>query len=310
MRKKSEVFDRWLEFMALMENQTGKSIKALRTDNGGEYSSREFSEQLKKKGIRHECTVPHNPEQNGVAERMNRTIKDMIRAMLQESKMPAKYWAEAAGMSVFILNRVSTKKLDQATPFEAYYGKKSTVYPELKIFGSFGYAHLPKAVQRSLGPRSELIRLVGYSETVKGFKVVNEAGRIYYSRSVSWKEGQYKKDQDQQRDHLVDTNADDEFFDSPKPTLQEPAIQESPENDPEEEVLDDDRSEYHSLGDTNTDYQSMSEEEDQGPSLPSTPTPAPTEAPRRTPTQVPTRPIIPILKKKEKGKVEYHSLGS
>ena len=72
MKHKSEVLDKFKEFEATTTNEVGKAIGTLRTDNGGEYLSTEFQNYLKVKGIRHELTVPHSPQQNGVAERMNR----------------------------------------------------------------------------------------------------------------------------------------------------------------------------------------------------------------------------------------------
>ena len=77
----------------MVERSTGRKLKALRTDNGGEYTSREFKTYLKMEGIRHELTVPKNPEQNGVAERMNRTLIESVRSMLADTKLPQKFWA-------------------------------------------------------------------------------------------------------------------------------------------------------------------------------------------------------------------------
>jgi hypothetical protein len=82
LRKKSKVFDRFKEFKALVENQTEKQIKVLRTDNGGEFCGNEFEEFCKKCGIERQKTTPYTPQQNGVAERMNRTLMEKARCML------------------------------------------------------------------------------------------------------------------------------------------------------------------------------------------------------------------------------------
>ena len=79
MKTKNEVFDKFLEWKVMVENQYGKKIKTLRTDNGGEYLSGKFKAFLKKEGVRHELTVPKTPEQNGVAERVNRTLTVVLR---------------------------------------------------------------------------------------------------------------------------------------------------------------------------------------------------------------------------------------
>lgn len=82
LKNKSEVFDRFKEFKALVENQTEKKIKVLRTDNGGELCSKEFEEFCKKCGIARQKTTPYTPQQNGVAERMNKTLMERARSML------------------------------------------------------------------------------------------------------------------------------------------------------------------------------------------------------------------------------------
>ena len=71
LKHKSEVFEKYKEFDVKVTNQCGYNIGTLRTDNGGEYLSKEFQAHLTSKGIRHELTIPHTPQQNGVAERMN-----------------------------------------------------------------------------------------------------------------------------------------------------------------------------------------------------------------------------------------------
>ncbi len=100
LKHKSEVFGRFKEWKALVEKSTGCKLKAICTDNGGEYMSTEF--QDKSEGVRHERTVPKTPEQNGVAERMNRTLVECVRSMLADTKLPKKFWAEALSTATCI----------------------------------------------------------------------------------------------------------------------------------------------------------------------------------------------------------------
>ena len=93
LKKKSEVFDRFKEFKALVENQTEKKIKVLRTDNGGEFCSKEFEEFYKKCGIARKKTTPYTPQQNGVVERMNRTLMEKARSMLSGTVLGKEFWA-------------------------------------------------------------------------------------------------------------------------------------------------------------------------------------------------------------------------
>ena len=91
-----------------MEQTSDYKLKIFRTDNGGEYTSRQFSDYLKAQGIRHQLIVPKNPEQNGVAERLNRTLVKSVRSMLTDTQLLHKFWAEALSTTVFLRNWSST----------------------------------------------------------------------------------------------------------------------------------------------------------------------------------------------------------
>ena len=84
IKTKDEVFGKFQEFNVEMENLTNKKIKKLRSDNGGEYTSKELVAFCKAVGIRRELIVPHNPQQNGVAKRMNCSIEEYVKAMMNE----------------------------------------------------------------------------------------------------------------------------------------------------------------------------------------------------------------------------------
>ena len=168
LKHKDEVFARFLEWKALVENSTGRKLKALRTDNGGEYTSKEFETYLKQNGIRHERTVPKTPEQNGVAERMNRTIVETARCMLAEAKLPRKFWAEAVSMAVYLRNRSPTTAVNGMTPFEALTGDKPCV-DILRVFGCLAYVHVPKDERRKFDSKSKRCILLGYGSETKAY---------------------------------------------------------------------------------------------------------------------------------------------
>ena len=105
LKSKNQVFEKFVEWKALVETSSGQKFKSLCTDNGGEYTSAEFTMYLKKEGVRHEFTVPKTPQQNGVAERMNRTLVEAVRSMLSDAKLPKKFWAEALSTAVYLHNR-------------------------------------------------------------------------------------------------------------------------------------------------------------------------------------------------------------
>lgn len=116
LKSKADVYRAMTEYASLVKNQKGVKLKCLQSDNGREYTSNEFNDFLRKKGITRRLTVPHNPEQNGTAERRNRTLNEMARCLLKESKLPNSFWAEAVNTANYISNRLPTKSLNGRTP--------------------------------------------------------------------------------------------------------------------------------------------------------------------------------------------------
>jgi transposase InsO family protein len=95
MKFKSEVAGIFWKFKKNVENQSGSSIQAIRSDNGKEYTSAEFNRYCEDAGIEHQLTTPYTPEQNGVSERCNRYVMEMVRSMMHEKNLPKMLWAEA-----------------------------------------------------------------------------------------------------------------------------------------------------------------------------------------------------------------------
>lgn len=124
LESKTQVVESFMEFKATVENETGRRIKILRSDNGKEYVNRALKQELVKSGIKYQLTVPYNPQQNGIAKRMNRTIVERARSMLLEADLAKAFWAEAINTAVYLINRSPTRRLPGKTPEEAYSGKK------------------------------------------------------------------------------------------------------------------------------------------------------------------------------------------
>ena len=108
MKHKSEVHQKFTEYRLMVENMFECKIKRIRSDNGGEYTSNEFVDYLKQNRILKDETIPYSPQQNGVAERCNRTLTESVRSMLYHSNSPLKFWAEALVTAVRIRNRSPT----------------------------------------------------------------------------------------------------------------------------------------------------------------------------------------------------------
>ncbi|GJU12414.1 retrotransposon protein, putative, ty1-copia subclass [Tanacetum coccineum] len=116
-----------------VENQLGKTIKALRSDQGGEYISQQFKDYLKACGIVQQLTPPYTPQHNGVSERRNRTLLDMVRSMMNFTTLPLSFWDYALESTTRILNMVPTKKVDK-TPYELWHRKVPNL-SYLKVWG-------------------------------------------------------------------------------------------------------------------------------------------------------------------------------
>lgn len=124
LKNKSEAFEAFESFRAKSELQTGRRIKAIRTDNGGEYTSKKFENLLSSSGIQSQFTAPDSSEFNGISERLNQTLADKIGALLHQSGLPLKFWAEAMRAAVQIKNMVPTRALSSGvTSFQVYTGK-------------------------------------------------------------------------------------------------------------------------------------------------------------------------------------------
>ena len=188
LKHKNEVFDCFLRWKALVEKSSGRKVKVIRSDNGGEYTSAKFEDYLKSEGIRHERTVPKTPEQNGVAERMNRTLIETVRSMLTDAKLTHKFWAEALSTAVYLRNRSPTKAVEEKIPYEAWTGKKPTV-SHLRVFGCDAYVHVPKDERGKLDQKAKKYIFVSYGEETKGYRLYDSVrGKIIFSRDVVFNE--------------------------------------------------------------------------------------------------------------------------
>lgn len=189
MKSKSEVLSKFKIFKPYVENQSETRIKRLRTDGGGEFLLKEFIKLCQESGIHREVTTPYTPQQNGVAERRNRTLVEMARSMLKEKSLSNKFWAEAIATSTYLQNRLPSKPLEKGvTPLEVWSGKKPSVN-HLKIFGCVCYVHVPNEKRRKLDAKAKPGIFVGYSNESKGYKVfLLSEEKIEVSRDVTFDE--------------------------------------------------------------------------------------------------------------------------
>ncbi len=193
--KKSEVANVFGEYMIMFENQTGKTIKAVRSDNGGEFMG-EFAEILRKKGIRHFRTVPHAPWQNGIAERLNRTLLEGARSMLFERKLPKNMWELAVKHMCYVKNRIPGPN---GIPLKIMKGESM----RFELMWPFGIRIWYKKTNAGkLDEKAELGTYVGVAANQKGVLVQNKFGKIIVTRD-------YKVAGETQRiDHVEEKSTD------------------------------------------------------------------------------------------------------
>lgn len=184
VKHKSEALTCFKDFKAKVENQTGKKIKTIRSDNGREYCNKDFDLYLQKYGINHQKTNPYTPEQNGLCERSNRTIVEKARCLLFDANLSKEFWAEATNTAVYLQNRIVANGLNGKTPYEMWTGNKPDI-SHLRVFGSVVMVHIAKERRHKWDRKSEKHLLVGYSENIKGYRVYNlRTKNIITSRDI------------------------------------------------------------------------------------------------------------------------------
>jgi hypothetical protein len=140
--------------------QTGKLVNCVRTAWGTDPEFLgSFKAVLTEKGIVHQTSVRHTPQQNGAAERLNRTIVEKVRCMLFGARLPVEFWAKAAATASYLRNVVPTGESDKS-PWEMFTGRKPDV-SSIRVFGCLAYAQVPKELRHKLMPRTETGVYVG-----------------------------------------------------------------------------------------------------------------------------------------------------
>ena len=125
MKQKSELLEKFKEYEAMANNITGKKIKAMRSDSGGEYTSKAFNNYLQMKGIQRQFTIPRNPEQSGVAECMYRTLQETVRSMILGAGLIYEFWAEAILSAAILKHSSPTTAINGVTHYECFMGSKT-----------------------------------------------------------------------------------------------------------------------------------------------------------------------------------------
>lgn len=198
LRSKDEALDAFKHYKTEVENQLSTRIKAIRSDRGGEYGA-PFEAYCAEFGIIHQTTAPYSPQSNGIAECKNRTLKEMMNAMLINSGLTQNMWGEAILTATTILNRIPRKKSDK-TPYELWKGHPPS-YRHLKVWGCLAKVEVPKPKQIKIGPKIVDCIFIGYANNSSAYRfLVHKSmipdiheGTIIESRNASFFEEIFPK---------------------------------------------------------------------------------------------------------------------
>ncbi|KAL1207757.1 Retrovirus-related Pol polyprotein from transposon TNT 1-94 [Cardamine amara subsp. amara] len=188
LKEKSSAFEKFKNFKNLVEKETGTRIKTFRTDRGGEFVSQEFNEYCANAGIQRHLTTPYSPQQNGVVERRNRTMMEMIRSILKHMRVPNYLWGEEVRHSTYLLNRIATMALTDKTSYEVFKKQKPRI-DHLRIFGCIGYAKIDSHLLRKLDDRWKMLVHLGTEPGSKAYRLLDpQTRRVVVSRDVIFDE--------------------------------------------------------------------------------------------------------------------------
>jgi transposase InsO family protein len=188
LRKKDETYDRFVAWVTMIETLTGRKIKFFRSDRGGEFMGAEFTKFLEEHGITRQTSAPNTPEQNGLAERTNRTLVGTARSMMQHAGLSKGFWSEATAVATYLHNRSPRKGLNWMTPHELFFGRIPDI-THLRVFGCQAWVHTPKSKRKKWDATSKQMVLIGYEPGSKAYRLWNPTTKtIHVSASVRFNE--------------------------------------------------------------------------------------------------------------------------
>lgn len=185
LARKSDVANCIKRYVAHVKTRFGRAPCVIRSDGGGEYVNKELQAFYAVEGIQAQYTTAYSPQQNGVAERKNRTLQEMASCMLLDAKLPKRYWGEAIMTAAYVQNRLPSRVIDK-TPYEKWFGV-APVLSHFRIFGSPAYVHIPAVKRSKFDSKAKKLLFVGYCEDRKAYRFLDpETDRITVSRDAQF----------------------------------------------------------------------------------------------------------------------------
>lgn len=191
IKHKSDASTCLVNFCKMIENQFSKTVKRIRCDNSGEFTSNLMIDFYAKQGILLETTCPHTPQQNGVVERKHRHLLDTARALRFEANLPKMFWGKCVLTAAYIINRLPSKTLGHKTPYELLYNQKPE-YDHIRVFGCLTYFWSIETKGDKFEVRGRPGVFLGYPHGTKGYKIFDiENKKIVVSRDVKFHEDNF-----------------------------------------------------------------------------------------------------------------------
>ncbi|KAL2248336.1 UNVERIFIED_CONTAM: Retrovirus-related Pol polyprotein from transposon TNT 1-94 [Sesamum indicum] len=207
LKRKSDAFDAFRRWRALAENEAGLQVKCLRSNNGGEYSSEGIKNYCADHGIRMQKTIPGTPQQNGIAERMNRTLNERARCMRLKSGLPKMFWADAVNTAAFLINRGPSVPLNNRIPEEVWSGKKV----DLSFLCTFGCSAYILNDDRTKLDAKSIKCTFGYGTDEFGYRFWDDQNRkiirsknVIFNEDVMYNDRKVSPDDDKKEREFVD----------------------------------------------------------------------------------------------------------
>lgn len=171
LRQKSDAAACIKRFVAHMKTRFGRAPCVIRSDGGGEYVNQELKQFYEVEGIQAQFTAAYSPQQNGIAERKNRSLQEMATCMLLDAGLAKRFWGEAVATAAYLQNRLPSRAVDR-TPYEIWFGQKPSL-SNLKIFGSPAYVHIPDNKRSKLDSKAQRLLFVGYCDDRKAYRFLD-----------------------------------------------------------------------------------------------------------------------------------------
>ncbi|EPZ35576.1 Integrase, catalytic core domain-containing protein [Rozella allomycis CSF55] len=208
LRNKAEAKVTLREIITFIETQSGRKVKTVRSDRGGEFVDGDLQKYFTEKGIKHYLTDKYTPEMNGTAERKNGLLMAAARCLLRQAGLPDTFWGEMVNTACYLQNRTPTSILGNITPVEAFTGEKPSV-AHLRTIGTKCFVYIPKIKRQKLDEQAEEHTLVGYDISERNYRLrVGKTNRVIVSTHVKFTNIQ------QELNKMKYTNLEDDLLDN------------------------------------------------------------------------------------------------